>query len=64
MCFDLWKMIVSIENRSVACLGCAYWPILIFSLFLNNVRMTGLTGMGEALNNIYMFLSQKDDGAY
>ena len=36
--------------------------ILIFSLFANNARITGLFGMGEAL--IDMFRPQQDDGAY
>ena len=40
----------------------AIGTILIFSLFANNVRTTGLIGMGEAL--IDVFRPQQDDGAY
>ena len=57
MCFNLGKMTVPIDNRSVV-LG----TILIFNLFVNNVRTTGPIGMGEAL--IDVFRPREDDGAY
>ena len=40
----------------------AIGTILVFSLFANNVRTTGLIGMGEVLINV--FRSRGDDGAY
>ena len=40
----------------------AIGTILIFSLFANNARTTGLIRMGEAL--IDVFRPQQDDGAY
>ena len=40
----------------------AIGTILIFSLFANNSRTTGLNGMGGVL--IDVFRPQQDDGAY
>ena len=51
MCFDLEKMAVPIENRSVA-LGVRRLAHFI-SLFANNVRMVGPIGMGGTLIDVF-----------
>ena len=51
MCFDLGKMTVPIENRSVVLgtIRLAQSLFLAYSRFANNVRAAGPIGMGEAL---------------
>ena len=59
MCFDLSKMMMPIEDRSVALGTCG--TVLILSLLANNVRTAGQIRMGEA--PIDVFRPRKDDGA-
>ena len=64
MCFDLGKVMVPVENRSVA-LGTCQLRLaqsLVLAFFANNVRTVGLIGMGQAL--IDVFQPQQDDFAY